>query len=74
MAAQDYQGDTFREITVEELKRNKFDTLMNIEDEDNMLLSMGPQHPSTWRKTSRFALLRLPRPGIAKTISRASPP
>ena len=47
MAAQDYQGDTFREITVEELKRNKFDTLMNIEDEDNMLLSMGPQHPST---------------------------
>ena len=47
MAAQDYQGDTFRELTVEELKRNKFDTLMNIEDEDNMLLSMGPQHPST---------------------------
>lgn len=39
-------GDTVREITVEEL-RAKSGTLMEIESEENMLLSMGPQHPST---------------------------
>ena len=47
MAERDFNGDTFREITVEELTRNKFDTLMNIDSEEHMLLSMGPQHPST---------------------------
>ncbi len=39
-------GDTVREITVEEL-RNKLGTGMEIESEEHMLLSMGPQHPST---------------------------
>lgn len=39
-------GDTVREITVEEL-RNKLGTGMEISNEENMLLSMGPQHPST---------------------------
>ena len=40
-------GDTIQEITVEELRRAKEGTLMEISDEENMLLSMGPQHPST---------------------------
>ena len=39
-------GDTVAEITVEEL-RAKMGTLMEIESEEHMLLSMGPQHPST---------------------------
>lgn len=39
-------GDTFQELSVEEL-RAKYGTLMEISDEENMLLSMGPQHPST---------------------------
>lgn len=40
-------GDTIRELTVEEL-RAMVGTGMEIEDpEENMLLSMGPQHPST---------------------------
>ncbi|MDX1664708.1 MAG: NADH dehydrogenase (quinone) subunit D [Candidatus Promineifilaceae bacterium] len=39
-------ADTMQELTVEEL-RAKYGTGMEIEDEDNMLLSMGPQHPST---------------------------
>ena len=39
-------GDTVKELTVEEL-RNKSGTLMEISDEENMILSMGPQHPST---------------------------
>lgn len=39
-------SDTIQELTVEEL-RAKYGTMMPIEDEDNMLLSMGPQHPST---------------------------
>lgn len=40
------QGDSVQELTVEEL-RNKVGTGMEIQSEDNMLLSMGPQHPST---------------------------
>ncbi len=40
-------SDTIQELTVEEL-RAKVGTGMEIEDpEENMLLSMGPQHPST---------------------------
>ena len=39
-------GDTIQELTAEQL-RAKYGTLMPIDDEDNMLLSMGPQHPST---------------------------
>ncbi len=39
-------GDTVQELTVEEL-RAKYGTLMEISSEENMLLSMGPQHPST---------------------------
>ncbi len=39
-------SDTFQELSVEEL-RAKYGTLMEISDEENMLLSMGPQHPST---------------------------
>lgn len=39
-------GDTVSEITVEEL-RAKMGTLMEVESEEHMLLSMGPQHPST---------------------------
>ncbi len=40
-------SDTIQELTVEEL-RAKLGTGMEIEDaEENMLLSMGPQHPST---------------------------
>ncbi len=40
-------GDTIKELTVEEL-RAKVGTGMTIENaEENMLLSMGPQHPST---------------------------
>ncbi|MDX1414346.1 MAG: NADH dehydrogenase (quinone) subunit D [Candidatus Promineifilaceae bacterium] len=40
-------GDTIHEFTVEEL-RAKVGTGMDIEDaEENLLLSMGPQHPST---------------------------
>ena len=40
-------GDTIQELTVEEL-RNKVGTGMQIDDpEEHMLLSMGPQHPST---------------------------
>ncbi len=40
------QGDTVQELTVEEL-RAKFGSGMTIDSEENMLLSMGPQHPST---------------------------
>ena len=39
-------SDTIREWSVEEL-RAKYGTAMPIESEENMLLSMGPQHPST---------------------------
>lgn len=40
-------GDAIQEFTVEEL-RNKVGTGMQIDNpQDNMLLSMGPQHPST---------------------------
>lgn len=39
-------GDTVQELTVEEL-RAKYGSGMAIESEENMLLSMGPQHPST---------------------------
>ncbi|MCA9927622.1 MAG: NADH dehydrogenase (quinone) subunit D [Anaerolineales bacterium] len=39
-------GDTIQELTVEEL-RAKLGTGMPIDDEEHMLLSMGPQHPST---------------------------
>lgn len=39
-------SDTVQELTVEEL-RAKYGSGMEIESEDNMLLSMGPQHPST---------------------------
>lgn len=44
--AQGRQGDTIATLTPEEL-RAKYGTRMPIESEDNMLLSMGPQHPST---------------------------
>jgi NADH-quinone oxidoreductase subunit D len=41
------QSDTIQELTVEEI-RAKVGTKMPIEDaEEHMLLSMGPQHPST---------------------------
>lgn len=41
------QSDTIQELTVEEI-RAKLGTKMPIEDpEEHMLLSMGPQHPST---------------------------
>ena len=39
-------ADTMEELTVEEL-RAKYGSGMEIESEENMLLSMGPQHPST---------------------------
>lgn len=39
-------ADTVEELTVEEL-RAKYGSRMEIESEENMLLSMGPQHPST---------------------------
>lgn len=40
-------SDTIQELTLEEL-RNKVGTGMEIENaEEHMLLSMGPQHPST---------------------------
>jgi NADH-quinone oxidoreductase subunit D len=39
-------SDTFQELTVEEL-RAKYGTGLAVESEENMLLSMGPQHPST---------------------------
>jgi len=39
-------GDTIQELTVEEL-RAKYGSGLEISSEDNMLLSMGPQHPST---------------------------
>jgi len=39
-------ADTMEELSVEEL-RAKYGSKMEIESEDNMLLSMGPQHPST---------------------------
>jgi NADH-quinone oxidoreductase subunit D len=35
-----------QQLTVEEL-RAKYGTLLQVESEDNLLLSMGPQHPST---------------------------
>jgi NADH-quinone oxidoreductase subunit D len=38
--------DTYAELTVEEI-RAKYGARMEISSEDNMLLSMGPQHPST---------------------------
>ena len=38
--------DTMQEMTVEEL-RAKYGSRMEIESEEHMLLSMGPQHPST---------------------------
>ena len=47
MAIMPGSSDTIQELTVEEL-RAKFGTGMEIEDaEEHMLLSMGPQHPST---------------------------
>ncbi len=39
-------GDTVQELTVEEL-RAKYGSGLEIQSEENMLLSMGPQHPST---------------------------
>ncbi len=39
-------GDTIQELTVEEL-RAKYGSGLEIQSEENMLLSMGPQHPST---------------------------
>jgi NADH-quinone oxidoreductase subunit D len=39
-------ADTMQELTVEEL-RAKYGSKMEIQSEENMLLSMGPQHPST---------------------------
>lgn len=39
-------SDTFQELSVEEL-RAKYGSGMEIASEENMLLSMGPQHPST---------------------------
>jgi NADH-quinone oxidoreductase subunit D len=39
-------SDTMQELTVEEL-RAKYGSGLDIQSEDNMLLSMGPQHPST---------------------------
>jgi NADH-quinone oxidoreductase subunit D len=39
-------SDSMEELTVEEL-RAKYGSKMDITSEDNMLLSMGPQHPST---------------------------
>lgn len=39
-------GDTVQEFTAEEL-RAKYGTGMPIASEENLLLSMGPQHPST---------------------------
>ena len=39
-------SDTIQELTVEEL-RAKYGSGLEIQSEDNMLLSMGPQHPST---------------------------
>lgn len=39
-------GDTVKEWTAEEL-RAKYGTGMQIDSEENLLLSMGPQHPST---------------------------
>lgn len=38
--------DTVQELTVEEL-RARFSSGLEVSDEENMLLSMGPQHPST---------------------------
>ncbi|MCA9937606.1 MAG: NADH-quinone oxidoreductase subunit D, partial [Anaerolineales bacterium] len=40
------QSDIVQELTVEEL-RAKVGSGMTIESEEHMLLSMGPQHPST---------------------------
>ena len=40
------ESDTVKELTVEEL-RAKYGSGLEITSEDNMLLSMGPQHPST---------------------------
>lgn len=42
----DAGNDTMQELTVEEL-RAKYGSGLDIQSEDNMLLSMGPQHPST---------------------------
>lgn len=39
-------ADTVEELTVEQL-RAKYGSHMEIDSEENMLLSMGPQHPST---------------------------
>ena len=39
-------SDTLQEMSVEEL-RAKYGSRMEIESEEHMLLSMGPQHPST---------------------------
>ncbi len=39
-------GDKVQEISVEEL-RAKYGSGLDIQSEENMLLSMGPQHPST---------------------------
>jgi NADH-quinone oxidoreductase subunit D len=42
----DAGSDTIQELSVEEL-RAKYGSGLEIQSEDNMLLSMGPQHPST---------------------------
>ncbi len=42
----DAGSDSIQELTVEEL-RAKYGSGLEIQSEDNMLLSMGPQHPST---------------------------
>lgn len=41
-----FGGDKFQEFSVEEL-RAKYGSGLEIQSEENMLLSMGPQHPST---------------------------
>lgn len=39
-------GDTIQELSLEEL-RAKYGSGLQVQSEENMLLSMGPQHPST---------------------------
>ncbi|HSG17047.1 MAG TPA: NADH-quinone oxidoreductase subunit D, partial [Anaerolineae bacterium] len=43
---EDPGSDKVKELTVEEL-RAKYGSGLELTSEDNMLLSMGPQHPST---------------------------
>jgi NADH-quinone oxidoreductase subunit D len=59
-------NDSVQEWTVEEL-RAKFGTGMQIDNEENLLLSMGPQHPST------HGVLRLLVELNGETIVNAAP-